>query len=162
MQLFATARRFDMEVQPQLVLLQKTLLYIEGLGRQLYPQLDLWKTAKPFLENWMKDQIGPKAMYNQIKENLPFWSEKLPEMPDLLFDTMRQMRQLPLQMQQQHKEAMEHAAKLQKSRITGHLAIAFSVGALAAHMLGQHVGYSTLLAILALWCWRRSFRLLKK
>jgi ubiquinone biosynthesis protein len=66
LQLFNTARRFNMVIQPQLVLLQKTLLYIEGLGRQLYPQLDLWKTAKPFLENWMKEQIGLKAMYQKI------------------------------------------------------------------------------------------------
>ncbi|MCP5700011.1 ubiquinone biosynthesis regulatory protein kinase UbiB, partial [Klebsiella pneumoniae] len=56
--LFNTARRFNMEVQPQLVLLQKTLLYVEGLGRQLYPQLDLWQTAKPFLEKWMANQVG--------------------------------------------------------------------------------------------------------
>jgi len=84
--LFNTARRFNMEVQPQLVLLQKTLLYIEGLGRQLYPQLDLWQTAKPFLENWVKEQMGVKAVFTKIKENLPFWNEKLPEMPDLLYD----------------------------------------------------------------------------
>ena len=84
--LFNTARRFNMEVQPQLVLLQKTLLYIEGLGRQLYPQLDLWQTAKPFLENWVKEQMGIKAVFTKIKENLPFWNEKLPEIPDLLYD----------------------------------------------------------------------------
>ena len=71
--LFNTARRFNMEVQPQLVLLQKTLLYIEGLGRQLYPQLDLWQTAKPFLENWVQEQMGVKAVFNKVKENLPFW-----------------------------------------------------------------------------------------
>ena len=84
--LFNTARRFNMEVQPQLVLLQKTLLYIEGLGRQLYPQLDLWQTAKPFLENWVKDQMGVKAVFTKIKDNLPFWNEKLPEIPDLVYD----------------------------------------------------------------------------
>jgi ubiquinone biosynthesis protein len=160
LQLFNTARRFDMEVQPQLVLLQKTLLYIEGLGRQLYPQLDLWKTAKPFLENWMKEQIGPQAMFKQIKENLPFWSEKLPEMPDLMFDTMRQLRQLPLQLQRQHEQALEQAARMQKARSTGHLAIALSIGALSAHLLGQHFVYSGVLALLAIWCWRRSFKLL--
>ncbi len=87
--LFNTARRFNMEVQPQLVLLQKTLLYIEGLGRQLYPQLDLWQTAKPFLENWVKEQMGVKAVFTKIKENLPFWNEKLPEMPDLLYDYLK-------------------------------------------------------------------------
>lgn len=160
LQLFNTARRFDMEVQPQLVLLQKTLLYIEGLGRQLYPQLDLWKTAKPFLENWMKEQIGPQAMFKQIKGNLPFWSEKLPEMPDLMFDTLRQLRQLPLQLQRQHEQALEQAARMQKARSMGHLAIALSIGALSAHLLGQHLAYSGLLALLAIWCWRRSFKLL--
>lgn len=66
--LFNTARRFNMEVQPQLVLLQKTLLYVEGVGRQLYPQLDLWKTAKPFLESWIKDQVGIPALTRALKE----------------------------------------------------------------------------------------------
>ena len=97
LQLFNTARRFNMVIQPQLVLLQKTLLYIEGLGRQLYPQLDLWKTAKPFLENWMKEQIGLKAMYQKISANLPYWSEKLPEIPDLVYDTLKQVKKLPEQ-----------------------------------------------------------------
>lgn len=95
LQLFNTARRFDMVVQPQLVLLQKTLLYIEGLGRQLYPQLDLWETAKPFLENWMKEQVGLGAMLHKVKNNLPFWSEKLPDVPDLVFDSLKQLKTLP-------------------------------------------------------------------
>lgn len=106
MQLFNTARRFNMVVQPQLVLLQKTLLYIEGLGRQLYPQLDLWQTAKPFLERWMKEQIGFMAMMKKISANMPFWSEKLPEMPDLIYDSLRQVKQLPL-LQQQHFEQQQ-------------------------------------------------------
>lgn len=101
--LFNTARRFDMQVQPQLVLLQKTLLYIEGLGRQLYPQLDLWKTAKPFLENWVKQQVGLPAIWRQVKENLPFWAEKLPQMPNLLHQYLeqgpKQQRQLLQQLQ---------------------------------------------------------------
>ncbi len=88
--LFNTARRFNMEVQPQLVLLQKTLLYVEGLGRQLYPQLDLWQTAKPFLEKWMMNQVGPQAVINAVKERAPFWAEKLPELPELLYDSLRQ------------------------------------------------------------------------
>ncbi len=91
--LFNTARKFNMEVQPQLVLLQKTLLYIEGLGRQLYPQLDLWQTAKPFLEDWVKEQMGPSALFNAIKENLPFWGEKLPELPDLVYDYLKADRE---------------------------------------------------------------------
>ncbi|MBM7037616.1 ubiquinone biosynthesis regulatory protein kinase UbiB [Vibrio ulleungensis] len=90
--LFNTARRFNMEVQPQLVLLQKTLLYIEGLGRQLYPQLDLWDTAKPFLEQWMKQQLGPQAVINAVKEKAPFWAERLPEFPELVYDNLTQMK----------------------------------------------------------------------
>jgi ubiquinone biosynthesis protein len=82
--LFQTARRFDMEVQPQLVLLQKTLLYIEGLGRQLYPELDLWATAKPFLEKWMKEQVGPTAFLRKLRRNMPAMTEHAADMPLLL------------------------------------------------------------------------------
>ncbi|MBW9267691.1 MAG: ubiquinone biosynthesis regulatory protein kinase UbiB [Candidatus Thiodiazotropha sp. (ex. Lucinisca nassula)] len=84
LRLFQTARRFDMEVQPQLVLLQKTLLNIEGLGRQLYPQLDLWTTAKPFLERWMSEQIGRRAFVGKLKQNLPEIAEHLPDLPKKL------------------------------------------------------------------------------
>ncbi|MCG7868968.1 MAG: ubiquinone biosynthesis regulatory protein kinase UbiB, partial [Candidatus Thiodiazotropha taylori] len=84
LRLFQTARRFDMEVQPQLVLLQKTLLNIEGLGRQLYPQLDLWTTAKPFLERWMSEQIGRRAFVGKLRKNLPQIAENLPDLPNKL------------------------------------------------------------------------------
>ncbi|WP_018954696.1 ubiquinone biosynthesis regulatory protein kinase UbiB [Thioalkalivibrio sulfidiphilus] len=84
LRLFQTARRFHMQVQPQLVLLQKTLLNIEGLGRQLYPELDLWKTAKPFIERWMDEQVGLRAMIRGARKHLPRILEKLPEMPELL------------------------------------------------------------------------------
>ena len=92
--LFNTARRFNMEVQPQLVLLQKTLLYIEGVGRQLYPQLDLWKTAKPFLETWIKDQVGFPALVRAIKEKGPFWIERMPEVPELIFNGLQHGKHL--------------------------------------------------------------------
>ncbi|KTD24611.1 MULTISPECIES: ubiquinone biosynthesis regulatory protein kinase UbiB [Legionella] len=88
LRLFQVARRFQMEVQPQLVLLQKTLLAIEGLGRQLYPELDLWATAKPFLEKWLKEQMGPKAFLKQLRENLPFLIDQLPHMPRLLHEVL--------------------------------------------------------------------------
>ncbi len=91
LRLFQTARRFDMEVQPQLVLLQKTLLNIEGMGRQLYPELDLWKTAKPFLEKWVQDQVGPLAFLRRVKDALPQISEDLPEVPRLAYQTLRQL-----------------------------------------------------------------------
>nr|WP_028864329.1 ubiquinone biosynthesis regulatory protein kinase UbiB [Psychromonas aquimarina] len=90
--LFNTARRYNMKVQPQLVLLQKTLLYIEGLGRQLYPQLDLWDTAKPFLENWMKEQVSPKTLMKKMQQKAPFWLEKLPELPELVYHNLSQSK----------------------------------------------------------------------
>jgi len=83
-----------MPIQPQLVLLQKTLLNIEGLGRQLYPDLDLWETAKPFLERWMKNQIGPQALINQFKQELPMWQKTLPELPRLLQENVNNQRLL--------------------------------------------------------------------
>jgi len=90
--LFQTARRFDMTVQPSLVLLQKTLLNIEGLGRQLYPQLDLWQTAMPFLERWMQDRYHPKNILAELRRHGPGWLEKMPEVPELLFDAAEQIR----------------------------------------------------------------------
>jgi len=84
MELFQTVQRFEMPVQPQLVLLYKTLLQIEGLGRQLYPQLNLWDTAKPFLENWMKQQLSPQTLYNEIKRDWPRWRAFLKDLPDHL------------------------------------------------------------------------------
>ncbi len=82
--LFETARRFNMEIQPQLILLQKTLFNIEGLGRQLYPELDLWKTAHPILRRWMEDQVGPRAALEQLKEDLPQIRESLRELPGIV------------------------------------------------------------------------------
>ena len=114
--LFNTARRFHMTVQPQLVLLQKTLLYVEGLGRQLYPQLDLWQTAKPFLENWMHEQVGPKSVLNAIKEKAPFWAEKLPELPELVYETLRQTRHQQRHFDQMFAEFRRHSRRQGQAR----------------------------------------------
>ncbi len=86
MRLFQTSRRFHVEIQPQLVLLQKTLLNIEGLGRQLDPELDLWHTARPFLEKWMSDQIGPRKLFEQLRAEAPRYAKLLPELPRLLHE----------------------------------------------------------------------------
>jgi len=94
MGLFQTARRFNMEVQPQLVLLQKTLLNIEGLGRQLYPELDLWQTGQPFLERWMKERMGPKAVYRSMKQQAPDWLDKMPHLPQMAYDALNQLKGL--------------------------------------------------------------------
>ncbi len=85
MRLFQASRRFDVEIQPQLVLLQKTLLNIEGLGRQLDPDLDLWVTAKPFLERWMSEQIGPRALRDRLAREATQWAQTLPQLPRLAY-----------------------------------------------------------------------------
>jgi|TARA_B100000315_G_C14596051_1_gene599511 ubiquinone biosynthesis protein len=92
--LFQTARKFNMEIQPQLVLLQKTLLNIEGMGRQVYPELNLWTTAKPFMEKWVRERFGPAAMLKQLGEKAPEWLEKLPQIPELAYDAMQELKQL--------------------------------------------------------------------
>jgi len=97
MQLFQVARRFKMVVQPQLILLQKTLLAVEGLGRQLYPELDLWTTAKPFLEKWLKEQMGPKALIKHLRDNIPFLVEQLPHMPRLLNEILLMTKEQKMQ-----------------------------------------------------------------
>jgi ubiquinone biosynthesis protein len=84
MRLFQISRRFNVEIQPQLVLLQKTLLNVEGLGRELDPDLDLWSTAKPFLERWMHEQVGWRGMVSRLKREAPRYAKLLPELPRLL------------------------------------------------------------------------------
>jgi ubiquinone biosynthesis protein len=90
LQLFRTASRFNMEVQPSLVLLQKTLLNIEGLGKQLYPELDLWQTALPFLEEWQRERLSPLANLRKMKDKLPQWLEQAPDLPDLIFNALEE------------------------------------------------------------------------
>jgi ubiquinone biosynthesis protein len=120
LRLFQTARRFDMAVQPQLVLLQKTLLNIEGLGRELYPELDLWQTAKPFLEKWFHERLGPKAKLKQAIKQLPEIAERFPELPGLIYKVLddaahgkayvqtynRDLQELQRQMQDNHKQTL--------------------------------------------------------
>ncbi len=112
MRLFQTARRFGMEVQPQLVLLQKTLLNIEGLGRQLDDELDLWDTAKPFLEDWMQERVGLKSLLKSTKANLPYWIEKAPQMPDLIYTALNKVAHGELQLH--NPEVAELKKELQK------------------------------------------------
>ena len=90
LRLFQTSRRFNVEIQPQLVLLQKTLLNVEGLGRQLDPELDLWATAKPFLERWMNEQVGWRALINQMQKEAPRYAQVFPELPRLLHEVLKQ------------------------------------------------------------------------
>ena len=132
MRLFQTSRRFQVEIQPQLVLLQKTLLNIEGLGRQLDPELDLWNTAKPFLEKWMLEQIGPQKLFQELKEQAPRYAKMLPDLPRLLHSYLQQPRT-------QHRELAEliveqrRTNRLLQGIIYG--GIGFALGLLAMQVL---------------------------
>jgi ubiquinone biosynthesis protein len=92
LRLFQTSRRFNVEIQPQLVMLQKTLLNIEGLGRELDPDLDLWVTAKPYLERWMSEQIGWRGLLKALKHEAPHWAATLPQLPRLVHRALAQDR----------------------------------------------------------------------
>src|SRR5688572_19845953 len=107
LRLFQTSRRFNMEVQPQLVMLQKTLLNIEGLGRDLDPDLDLWATARPFLERWMSERLGWRGALRHLQQEAPYWSAMLPQLPRLLHQALAQ---------QASGQAAEHAAALVRER----------------------------------------------
>ncbi len=133
MRLFQTSRRFHVEIQPQLVLLQKTLLNIEGLGRQLDPDLDLWSTAKPFLEKWMVEQIGPQRLLQELKDQAPRYAKLLPDLPRLLHDYLRQ---------RPSSHRVDMAELLQETRRTNRLlqaiiygGIGFALGLLAMQVL---------------------------
>lgn len=133
MRLFQTSRRFDVEIQPQLVLLQKTLLNIEGLGRDLDPELDLWSTAKPFLEKWMLEQVGPKKLLEQLKDQAPRYAKMLPELPRLLHDYLKQQ---PNPMRKQLEELL--VEQKQTNRLLQRLiygGIGFAVGLLTMQYL---------------------------
>ncbi|MBX9794443.1 MAG: ubiquinone biosynthesis regulatory protein kinase UbiB [Burkholderiaceae bacterium] len=138
LRLFQTSRRFNVEIQPQLVLLQKTLLNVEGLGRQLDPELDLWNTAKPFLERWMNDQIGWRGLISRLKNEAPRYVQLLPELPRLLHQSL------------QPKPASEQRALealLAEQRRTNRLlqaivyaGLGFLIGMLAVQWF-MHIGY---------------------
>jgi ubiquinone biosynthesis protein len=125
-QLFQAAGKFNMEIQPQLVLLQKTLLYIEGLGRQLYPQLDLWETAKPFMESWMAERMGPAAALRAFAEQAPQILAQLPRLPALLANTGAQLRSLEhavsqqtAQLQSLKQQVEQQTRRTRRKRLAG-------------------------------------------
>lgn len=135
LKLFQVARRFEMQVQPQLILLQKTLLAIEGLGRQLYPELDLWATAKPFLEKWVREQIGPKTFFEQLKLNLPFIAEQLPHMPKLMFECLElKKEQLIQNKQNEQKFANEQSSGYSIGNLALGSAVTFGLFGIINHL----------------------------
>ena len=152
--LFRTARRFHMEVQPQLVLLQKTLLNIEGLGRQLYPDLDLWETAKPYLEGWMREQLGARALLRELRRQAPKWGETLPALPGLAYEALKLARSGEIEVRIRSEEIGQLRAETRRANQRTVLAI---IG--AALLLGASVLFAlggTPLAMLwgaPVWSW---------
>lgn len=133
MRLFQTSRRFHVEIQPQLVLLQKTLLNIEGLGRQLDPDLDLWSTAKPFLETWMREQVGPEKLLAQLKAEAPTYAKLLPGLPRLLQQYLKNQAGGNRREIQELLQEQKRTNKLLQSLVYGGLG--FALGLLAMQVL---------------------------
>ena len=168
LRLFQTARQFNMEIQPQLVLLQKTLFNIEGLGRQLYPDLDLWETAKPYLESWSRTQFGPRALVDALKRELPHWWRMFPETPALAVDFLRQATRGELSMHWHSTELDRLRRELRRSHrrllltmIGGGLLISAALLTLATSLPSWSVAAAGMLAgsgLMALFFagWRRS------
>src|SRR5690606_28577925 len=157
--LFQTARRFNMQIQPQLVLLQKTLLNIEGLGRDLYPDLDLWQTAKPILEQWMKEKLGWQAAVKSLQKEVPTWAETLPTLPRMLHDLTKQAQagQLHMQLSSQDLEKIRREVRHSSYRTaTAVSGAAFIVGAaiikgLDGYSSNMLAGMPVLSWVLGLW-----------
>ena len=126
LRLFQTSRRFNVEIQPQLVMLQKTLLNIEGLGRQLDPELDLWKTAKPFLERWMSEQVGWRGLVRTFKQEAPYLARSIPQLPRLVHQSLAQPLKADLQPQ------IDQLVRMQKQQNRWLAIIALLLAALIA------------------------------
>lgn len=128
--LFEVARRFQMEVQPQLILLQKTLLNIEGLGRELYPQLDLWKTGKPFLDRWVKERLGAKGVADYAKRNISRWVVQFPALTNTLLTAPERLERIE-SIQLQQIDVLKHIGQeAKKRRLTGYLGTVLGVSGL--------------------------------
>lgn len=104
LRLFQTARQFNMVIMPQLILLQKTLINIEGLGRELHPDLNLWEAARPSMEQWMKDRIGIRGLYKGTKKNIPYWVDRLPDLPNKIVEVIERTKDGKLQFEWKSQE----------------------------------------------------------
>lgn len=135
LQLFQTARQFNMEIQPQLVLLQKTLFNIEGLGRRLYPDLDLWVTAKPYLERWAREHMGPLALLRELRREGPKWWAWLPRMPELFYETLQRAHEGKLSLEWKSTELARLREQLRESERRHYLALIGSTFVLTAGVI---------------------------
>ncbi|HUR89573.1 MAG TPA: ubiquinone biosynthesis regulatory protein kinase UbiB, partial [Ramlibacter sp.] len=139
MRLFQMSRRFHVEIQPQLVLLQKTLLNIEGLGRQLDPDLDLWATAKPFLEKWMQEQVGPQKFLDELRDQAPRYAKMLPELPHLVH---KYFRERSYEFRHDYRELIAEVKRTNRLLQTlMYAAVGFAAGLVVVQLLLRFKGY---------------------
>jgi ubiquinone biosynthesis protein len=133
-----------MQVQPSLVLLQKTLLAIEGLGRELYPELDLWQTAKPFLENWMRQRYAPAGIAAKLRRQAPQWLELLPELPELLMENLKQGAALGTVIEHQQQQIRHIENEMKRTRQGRRNLVLASLAGLAALVIASPAALSWL------------------
>lgn len=142
LRLFQTARQFGMVIMPQLLLLQKTLVNIEGLGRQLYPELDIWKTARPLFKYWMHDRLGVRGLAKGLKENLPRWLDRLPDLPNKTIDIIERLRDGKIQMELKAPELEKIRTEIRQSNKRSVLATIGSAFIICAAVIFGLDGYS--------------------
>jgi ubiquinone biosynthesis protein len=154
MKLFDMARTYHIEMPVQYILLMKTLVHIEGLGRSIYPQLDIWSTGRPLLEAWMLAEYGPSATLKKLQNRLPEWSAQLPDMPDLLRDGLESLRNLPYQQDRQEARFEQQLVRHRQKLFAGLVALGCAGAALwLANPYSWALGGAA--AILGSWSWRR-------
>jgi ubiquinone biosynthesis protein len=164
LRLFETARRFDMQIQPQLILLQKTLLNIEGLGRQLYPELDLWKTAQPILRQWMRERMSPRSVLKRVRAQLPDTIEAVKQLPQLFQTAVREAAEGRLRLKVEHQGMLELRRELERGNFRRDLALAAAVlwlsgmGWLALASHHHWLGWAQLAGAGILLAWYRTLR----
>lgn len=140
--LFQTARRFDMDMLPQLLLLQKTLVNIEGLGRQLYPRLNAWETARPLFQHWMRDRLGVRGSVRAFRKNLPGWADKLPELPNKVFNIIDRLHKSGARMEDKINELQSIRAEIRRGNRATVLATIGSACILCAAVIFGLDGFS--------------------
>ncbi|MBM1143930.1 ubiquinone biosynthesis protein UbiB [Alcanivorax sp. ZXX171] len=158
LKLFDLARDYHIEAPVQYILLMKTLVHIEGLGRSIYPRLDIWTTGRPLLERWMMEEYGPTATARKLRNRLPEWTAQLPEMPDLLRDALENLRHQP-QQQRETAQRFEDGLRRHRHTLLGGLG-GLALGGLAAGDALFAGGTSAPAlavagAVLLIWAWRR-------
>ncbi|HEY5702458.1 MAG TPA: ubiquinone biosynthesis regulatory protein kinase UbiB [Gammaproteobacteria bacterium] len=142
LRLFQTARQFGMVIMPQLLLLQKTLVNIEGMGRQLYPDLDIWKAARPQMERWMSERVGLRGLYRGTRKNIPHWLDRLPELPGKAIDLMERLRDGRIELQTHSDDIQKLRLEIKQANKRTVMAIAGSTFVLAAAIIYGLDGFS--------------------